>query len=289
MILFEGGDKAKGLGGNVFKDANGNPLTRRINRVDVPTTIKWLEQITGLSLKETAGSTGGNSADCGDLDFILDANVITKEAVIGVLTNWCKQQGVAENEIANQGRKYRGGYIAQTGIEVHFRAPINGNPANGYVQSDFNFVNKLHWTKFMLAPMPAGSEYKGVDRAVLFNSIGKTLGVKVNVISGVHARDTDELVTNDPAKMAHIFFDGLTDELVTDDPGKMAEMFLPAGTVRDLAGVESTISALRNDPQRDAKLKDFTDYLSKSGRQLPQLESSAHPTEWFRHLNNRLK
>jgi len=269
MKLYEGGDKAKGLGGNVFKDANGNPLTRRINRVDVPTTIKWLEQITGLSLKETAGSTGGNSADCGDLDFILDANVITKEAVIGVLTNWCKQQGVAENEIANQGRKYRGGYIAQTGIEVHFRAPINGNPANGYVQSDFNFVNKLHWTKFMLAPMPAGSEYKGVDRAVLFNSIGKVLGVKVTVHTGVHDR--------------------LTDELVTDDPGKMAEMFLPAGTVRDLAGVENTISALRNDPQRDAKLKDFTDYLSKSGRQLPQLESSAHPTEWFRHLNNRLK
>ena len=122
----------------------------------------------------------------------------------------------------------------------------------------------------MLAAMPASSQFKGVDRAVLFNSIGKTLGVKVNVISGVHARDTDELVTSDPAKMAHMFLDG-------------------QGTVRDLASVESTVRALRNDPKRNEKLRDFADYLSKSGRQLPQMEASAHPSEWFRHINNKLK
>jgi hypothetical protein len=104
---------------------------------------------------------------------------------------------------------------------------------------------------------------------VLFNSIGKTLGVKVTVHTGVHDR--------------------LTDELVTDDPAVMAKMFLPAGTVRDLAGVESTVAALRNDPQRDAKLKDFREYLERSGRQMPQLESSAHPTEWLRHWSNKLK
>ena len=169
----------------------------------------------------------------------------------------------------NQGRKYKGGYIDKTGIEVHFRTPINGDPKNGYVQSDFNFVDKMAWTKFMLSAMPPDSQFKGVDRAVLFNSIGKVLGVKVTVNSGVHDR--------------------LSNELVTDDPAMMAKMFVPNGTIKDMASVESIVNALRNDTQRDAKLKDFTDYLTKSGRQLPKLESSVHPTEWFKHLNDKLK
>ena len=121
----------------------------------------------------------------------------------------------------------------------------------------------------MLAAMPPESQFKGVDRAVLFNSIGKVLGVKVTVTTGVHDRQTDEVVT--------------------DSPAKMAEMFLPAGTVKDLRSVESVLGALRNDPERDAKLKDFQEYLERSGRRLPQLEASAHPAEWFRHLSDRIR
>ena len=267
MILLEGG--------NVFKDAKKVPVTQRINRNDVPTTVAWLEQVTGLRLKnELLGSTGVTETS-GDIDLALDGNVIKKDAVIGVLVNWCKSQGIPQDQIINT--KARGKepahldrWIDATGIEVHFRAPINGNPKQGFVQVDFNFLTNMKWSKFMLATMPAGSQFKGVDRAVLFNSIGKTLGVKVNVISGVHARDTNELVTSDPVKLAHIFFNG-------------------QGTVRDLASVESTVRALRNDPKRNEKLRDFADYLSKSGRQLPQMEASAHPSEWFRHINNKLK
>ena len=35
-------------GGNVFKDAQGQPLTQRINRSDVPATVAWLEKVTGI-------------------------------------------------------------------------------------------------------------------------------------------------------------------------------------------------------------------------------------------------
>ena len=267
MILLEGG--------NVFKNDKKVPITQRINRNDVPTTVAWLEQITGLKLKgELLGSTGVTETS-GDIDLALDGNVIKKDAIVSVLVNWCKSQGIPDDQIINTKAKgkepaHLDRWIDATGIEVHFRAPINGNPKMGFVQVDFNFLTNMKWSKFMLAAMPPGSQFKGVDRAVLFNSIGKTLGVKVNVISGVHARDTDELVTNDPAKMAHIFFDG-------------------KGTVKDLASVETTIAALRNDPKRNEKLKDFAEYLAKSGRQMPQLEASAHPTEWFRHIQQKLK
>ena len=34
--------------GNVFKDADGQPLTGRINQADVPATIAWVEKVTGI-------------------------------------------------------------------------------------------------------------------------------------------------------------------------------------------------------------------------------------------------
>jgi len=120
----------------------------------------------------------------------------------------------------------------------------------------------------MLSAMPPESEYKGVDRAVLFNSIGKTLGFKVNVHTGVHDRQTNELITSDPAQLA--------------------QMLVPNGTVRDLVSVESVLGALRNDPKRREKLADFANYLQTTGRELPQLEDSADPSNWFRFINQRL-
>ena len=42
MKLFEGG--------NVFKDADGNPLTGRINQSDVAQTVAWIETLTGIEI-----------------------------------------------------------------------------------------------------------------------------------------------------------------------------------------------------------------------------------------------
>ena len=48
-----------GEGGNVFKDADGNPRTQRINLADIKPTVAWLEKITGLPLVDNMlGSTG---------------------------------------------------------------------------------------------------------------------------------------------------------------------------------------------------------------------------------------
>ena len=267
MILLEGG--------NVFKNADKSPATQRINRIDVPTTVQWLERVTGLSLMDAMVGSTGQRDTSGDIDLAIDSNVITKDAVLGTLVNWCKQQGIPDEEIMNRRAKGKtpadsDNWIDQTGIEIHFKAPINGNPQNGYVQVDFNFLTQMAWSKFMLAAMPPTSQFKGVDRAVLFNSIGKPLGIKVAVQTGVHDRATNELVTVDPATFAHLILG-------------------PQGTISDLSSVESTIAALRNDPKRDVKLHDFAQYLERGGRQMPQLESSAHPSNWFKYINQILQ
>lgn len=265
MILNEGG--------NVFKDEKKVPVTQRINRNDVPTTVAWLEQVTGLSLKGTLLGSTGVTPTSGDIDLGLDASKITKDAVIGVLTKWCQQSGIPDDKIVNSRAKgkepaHADRWIDATGIEVHFRAPINGDAKQGYVQVDFNFLTNMKWSRFMLSPMPPESQYKGVDRAVLFNSIGKVLGFKVTVNTGVHDRQTNELVTTDPAQLA--------------------QMLVPNGTVQDLVSVETVLGALRNDPKRREKLADFANYLTNSGRELPQLEDSADPGNWFRFINQRL-
>ena len=42
-------------GGNVFKDAQGQPLTQRINQADIPATIAWVEQVTGIISPKIVG------------------------------------------------------------------------------------------------------------------------------------------------------------------------------------------------------------------------------------------
>ena len=83
MKLFEGG--------NVFKDADGNPLTQRINQTDVASTVQWLERLTGLDLprERWLGSTG-KTPTSGDLDMAIDLSEISKEELYARLVKWAQ-------------------------------------------------------------------------------------------------------------------------------------------------------------------------------------------------------
>jgi hypothetical protein len=75
-------------GGNVFKGSNKEPLTQRINRQDVPATVQWIEQVTGLDFSSDVGKDGiptrwlgstGKAPSSGDLDLAVDLNEVSKE------------------------------------------------------------------------------------------------------------------------------------------------------------------------------------------------------------------
>ena len=231
-------------GGNVFKDANGNPLTQRINQADVPATIAWIEKITGMKFPRDRwlGSTG-RKATSGDLDLAVDVNEVSKEELAAKLSQFIQSQGQDPRE-----------WVVKKG-EVHLRTPIAGNPKNGYVQTDFMFFPNLDWGTFFYAG-GEDSNFKGANRNILMSSIAKSLGLKVGA-NGMFSRTSNQLV---PGGM---------------DPDYVAQALLgPTATKENLKNVESIYAALTNDQQRDAKLADFREYLKREGLQEPQLKEN---------------
>jgi Family of unknown function (DUF6267) len=241
-------------GGNVFKNGKGQALTQRINQTDVKPTLAWLEELLpGLDLQNnTLGSTGIKDTS-GDLDIAVDANVVTKEQLETRLKQWAASHGFRPED-----------YVRKSGTAVHFFTPIIGNPANGYVQTDFMFMRDVPWSKFVLGAMPADSKYKGRERNVLMNSIAKSMGYKLNQVSGIADRATDKLITNDPDRVAKLLLNR-------------------TATRQDLASVESILQALSTDPQRDAKLADFKAHMEREG--LPFMESETPAVTGYTEVN----
>ena len=245
-------------GGNVFKDADGQPLTGRINQSDVAATVQWLEALTGLQFprERWLGSTGRKPTS-GDMDMAVDASEISKEQLAAKLTQWAVSHGEDPKS-----------WVKKAG-EVHLRTPINGNPQNGYVQTDFMFFPNLDWGQFYYG----GSEdsaYKGMNRNVLMSSIAKQQGLKVGA-NGMFSRATNQLVDG-----------GM-------DPDYVAKTLLGRTATREnLKNVESIYAALARDRDRDAKLKDFREYLAKEGLQEPGAVNENTEVNFLAKLRDRI-
>jgi len=254
-------------GGNVFKDKQGNPLTQRINRADVPATIKWIEGVTGVDFSKDIdtdtktpskwlGSTG-KAPTSGDLDLAVDLNQINKDALAAKLTQYIQSQGQDPRE-----------WVKKAG-EVHLKTPIAGDPKKGFVQTDFMFFPNLDWGQFFYAG-GTGSAYKGVYRNILMSSIAKQQGLKVGA-NGMFSRTTNQLVNG-----------GM-------DPDYVASVLLGKGHDRhSLKNVETIYQNLAKDPNRDAKLADFREYLARDGLQEPDTTVQESEVSFMARLRDRI-
>jgi hypothetical protein len=245
-------------GGNVFKTADGQPATQRINRADVPATIAWLESVLGMPFPENRwlGSTG-RAPTSGDLDLAVDLKDADKETIAQRLAQFVQQQKQDPRE-----------WVRKSG-EVHFKTPIGGDARNGFVQTDFMFFNNVDWGTFFYAG-GTDSAYKGMVRNVLMSSLAKHLGLKVGA-NGMFSRTTNELVRN-----------GL-------NPDYVAQVLLGAGHDRDdLKNVETIYQNLARDPERDAKLADFREYLRREGLQEPEMAVKESDVNFLARLRDRI-
>jgi len=245
-------------GGNVFKDAQGQPLTQRINQADVPATIAWLESILGIDFPEDRwlGSTG-RAATSGDLDLAVDVFQADKNQIANALIQYVSKQGQDPAQ-----------WVKKAG-EVHFRTPIAGDPKKGFVQTDFMFFPDLDWGTFYYAG-GADSAYKGMIRNVLMSSLAKHQGLKVGA-NGMFSRTTNQLAPRGT------------------DPDYVAAVILgPGKTRQDLKNVETIYQNLARDPDRDAKLKDFREFLAREGLTEPDMAVQESDVHFLARLRDRI-
>jgi len=230
-------------GGNIFK---GDLATGRINLADVVPTVKWLEKYTGLPLTDNMLGTTGRKSSSGDLDLGVDQSSISKDELVNRLTKVAAAMKVDPKAV-----------IKKSGISVHFRTPIAGDPKKGFVQSDFMFTDDLEWTKFALSASGTSS-YKGAHKHIVISSIAKAMGLKWSPTFGLQTRDTGKLLSKDPDHIAEILL------------GK-------SKTRKDLESVESLLAALKDDPERDEKLLDARETLAREGVALPEGKQLSGP------------
>ena len=243
--------------GNVFKDKEKRSLTQRINQTDIPITVDWLEQLTGLDLRGNIdpktgyperwlGSTGKKPSS-GDLDLQVSPTEISPDQLIAELTQWCNSHQLNPKE-----------YVVKGADQIHFKTPIIGNPDKGYVQTDFMFMENMEIGRFFITH-PVNSKYSAVDRHIMLNSIAKASGYKIITRKGLVDRATNQVVSADPDEIAKI-------------------MLNKRATRDDLYSVETMLQALQGDPKREGKLADAKANFAKSGIELDESrgESDMH-------------
>ena len=241
MILLEGG--------NIFKDAEGRPLTQRIDRENVVPTVQWLEKLTGLNLVDNMLGSTGKKPTSGDLDLGVDENMVSKQ----ILINQLIKKGVRADD------------IRKSGDSVHLKVPILGEPSEGYVQVDFMFTDDPKWQKFSMSSA-ADSEYKGMHRALLLASIAKAQGMKWSYKAGLVDRKTGQTISKDPSIIA---------------------LKLINGSAKDLASVESIIEKIKEKPNYEDLVVDARSAFERDKLILPESKPLPGTGAWYRSWKNR--
>lgn len=218
-------------GGNVFDG------TQRIKLVDIDPTISWLEDKSGLSLKDNMLGTTGKKADSGDLDLGVDKNKIDQNSLISKLTS----NGIDKAD------------IKKSGTNVHVKTPIAGDPKNGFVQSDFMFNDDVDFMKFSMQGGAKDSPYKGVHKHLLLASIAKAQGMKWSYLNGLVDRATNKTISKNP------------DEIANKLLGQGAKP-------NDLVSVEAIVKFIKNKPEYEEWVSQARGDLAKDGLELPKKE-----------------
>ena len=230
-------------GGNVFKDAEKNPLTQRINRADVDPTIKWLEGVLGFSLIDNKLGTTGKKPTSGDLDIAVDETQHNKEEVYNALKAWAEEKHPEDKDSI-------GLWVAKSGISVHFRTPINGDESQGFVQTDLMFGDPKYmaWS----SQGEPGDQYRGQHRMILLNSIASAKGYKWSGFGGVTNRTTGEKTT---------------------DIGEITRILLgDGGSPDDLTTIPKILDAIKDDPNYDQLVAMAVDTFPKFGVEFPEVD-----------------
>jgi len=178
-------------GGNVFKDANKQPVTTRIPKDKIAPSLAFVEKILGFKLDQWLGTTGKKDTS-GDIDVSVDANQHDKKEIATRLKQWAKDNGYKPGE-----------WVKLSGDNVHFKLPIAGT--NEFAQLDLMFGNPV-FQQWSMRGEPG--EWKGVHRHIISASIAKAQGLKWSYKGGLTDRNDPNKGTQDPQEIVQTLTPG---------------------------------------------------------------------------------
>jgi len=183
--------------------------------------VKWL-------------GTTGRKADSGDLDLSVDANELDKKEFAAKLVGIFGKDSVK-----------------LSGDSVHLKTPIDGDPSNGFAQTDFMFSDDPTWQQFSVRGGLPDSPYKGEHRHILLSSVARARGMKYSYKNGLVDPETNEVITKDPNKMAK-------------------DLLGQTATANDIKSVESIINYIKKLPNYEELVASARETLGKQGVELPE-------------------
>ena len=150
----------------------------------------------------------------------------------------------------NKGRTFTQGWVANAGLQIHFKTPIRGEVKNGFVQTDFMLTDN---PALQRGAKRGGTEnYTGADRAILLSSLARGRGYKFSPTKGIV----------DPNN---------GDAVVADDWDEIAKILLgPTAKETDTHTVESMFAVLKNDPNYEELVAPWKETMAKAGKGLPE-------------------
>ena len=273
-------------GGNVFKKADKTPLTRRILTSEIPATVSWLEQITGLDFTldrddtdvpiKWLGTTGRKKGSeqqpgsSGDLDLSVEETAVSKDTLVARLAAWCRQQGIPDEQIMNVA-KDKTRWIEKTGDSVHFRTPVAGDSKNGFAQTDFMFTADPAFQQFSMRGGREGSPLVGMSRHVILASIVSALqpNLKWSYKNGLVDRVTNATIENgkSPATLSKV-------------------TGIPLAKLND---ADDIIEAVSKRPDYEQLIASARETLAKSNIQLPESAPTPGTAAWFRTYSDKFR
>ena len=157
---------------------------------------------------------------------------------------------------------------------MHWKVPIKGDPANGFVQADFMFSAN---PKFQQGSMIGGrGQYRGEHRHILLSSIARARGLKYSPKFGLLHAETNEPLENG------------------DDWNNIAKQLLgQTASVRDIKSVDGILTYIMKLPNYDELVAGARETLGKQGLELPTKEAFESYTPgsigWMRKMINLVK
>lgn len=216
------------MGGNVFDG------TSDFDHADIDKILKTVNAsldgtgIEAIPVGSAATPTPGKIS--GDLDVIVDANA--------VMDYFDVRNPKDARKMLNDFIAQKGFETAQTGTNVHVRAPVGNTSAQVdiMVVADAPTVAKFH-----THDIPKDSPYKGIHKQLAISKIAKSKGLLWSAWKGLFKRDEK----------------GKAGEFISNDLNVIAQTLLGANTnANDLGSLESILATMPQD-QADALMAEL--------------------------------